>query len=53
MSESTLAPANVSAETPTAPGTVFSPHPIMLMLERVDGPYRSLDLLSVPALVQR
>jgi CRISPR-associated protein Csb2 len=47
------APADVSAETSVAQGTVFSPHPIVLTLERVDGPYRSLDLPSVPALIQR
>lgn len=37
----------------TVPGTVFSPHPLILTLEREDGPYRHLDLISAPALVHR
>lgn len=36
-----------------APGTVFSPHPLILTLEREDGPYGHLDLLSVLAVVER
>lgn len=36
-----------------APGTVFSPHPLILTLEREDGPYRHLDLLSTLAVVER
>ncbi len=36
-----------------APGTVFSLHPLILTLEREDGPYRWLDLLSVLTVVER
>ena len=38
---------------PAAAGTVFSPHPVVLTLEREDGPYRHLDLLCVLALAER
>lgn len=34
-------------------GTVFSPHMTTLRLERQDGPFRQLDLLSVLAVSQR
>jgi CRISPR-associated protein Csb2 len=34
-------------------GTVFSPHLLPLRLERVDGPYRHLDLLSILAVCER
>ncbi len=40
-------------EKPTAPGTVFNPYPIVLALEREDGPYRHLDLACVLSLAQR
>ena len=40
----------VSAQVP---GTVFNPHILTLMIERVDGPYRHLDLLNVLAVCQR
>lgn len=42
-----------SAETATAPGTVFSPHFIVRAIERESGPYRELDLLCAPQLVHR
>lgn len=42
-----------SAETATAPGTVFSPHFIVRAIERESGPYRELDLLCAPQVVQR
>jgi len=38
--------------SPVAPGTFFSPHILPLTLERLDGPYRHLDLLSVLAVCQ-
>ncbi len=34
-------------------GTVLSPHILPLALERLDGPYRHLDLLNVSAVCQR
>lgn len=40
-------------DMPAAAGTVFSPHPVVLTLEREDGPYRHLDLLCVLALAER
>jgi CRISPR-associated protein Csb2 len=40
------------ANAPAA-GTFFSPHLIMLRLERKEGPYRQLDLACVLALTQR
>lgn len=42
-----------SAEPAMAPGTVFSPHLIVRTIERESGPYRVLDLLSAPQVVQR
>lgn len=45
--------AAAGGDAPAAPGTVFSPHPIVLTLEPEDGPYRHLDLLSVLAVAQR
>ncbi len=39
--------------TSSAPGTVFSPHLIILKLEREEGVYRQLDLACVPAVTQR
>jgi predicted nuclease of restriction endonuclease-like (RecB) superfamily len=42
-----------AASTPTAaPGTVFSPHPLVLKLEPRDQPRRSLNLSDVLAVVQ-
>lgn len=38
---------------PEAPGTVFGPHPLVLTLEREDGPHRSLDLLTVLQVAKR
>jgi CRISPR-associated protein Csb2 len=46
------APAS-ARESTAAPGTVFSPHPLVLTLERETGEYRHLDLLSVLAVAQR
>ncbi len=46
-------PVAQSASTATAPGSVFDTDPVVLILEREDGPYRNLDLLSVLAVVQR
>jgi CRISPR-associated protein Csb2 len=37
----------------TAMGTVFSPHFIVRTIERDSGPYRELDLLCAPQLIQR
>jgi CRISPR-associated protein Csb2 len=34
-------------------GTVFDAHPVVLTLQRKDGPYRQLDLLQVLPVVQR
>lgn len=47
------APKAQAVEAPVAPGTVFSPHPIVLTLEHESGPYRHLDLLSVLTVTQR
>jgi CRISPR-associated protein Csb2 len=47
------APATAGRDTPAAPGTVFSPHPVVLTLERDDGVQLYLDLACVPAVVQR
>lgn len=40
-------------ESATAPGTVFCPHLIVRSIERESGPYRELDLLCAPQVVQR
>jgi CRISPR-associated protein Csb2 len=40
-------------EKAAAPGTVFSPHLTVRLLERESGPYRELDLLCAPQVVQR
>lgn len=45
--------AATANDVPAAAGTVFSPHPVVLTLEREDGPYRHLDLLCVLALAER
>ena len=45
-------PLPASAKAPAA-GTVFSPHLIVLRLERKEGPYQQLDLACVLALTQR
>ncbi len=45
--------ASSGDQATSAPGTVFSPHPVILTLEREDGPYRHLDLASVLAVVKR
>jgi CRISPR-associated protein Csb2 len=42
-----------TAETATVPGSLFSPHLIVRTIERESGPYRELDLLCAPQLVQR
>lgn len=42
-----------SGETATAPGTVFSPHLIVRILEPEAGPYRELDLLNAPQAIRR
>jgi len=47
------APADATREAGSAPGTVFSPYPIVLTLEREDGPQRHLDLPCVLAVVHR
>lgn len=47
------APAGTASEEPGAPGTVFSPHPVVQALEREDGPQRLLDLPCVLTVVQR
>ncbi|CAN5390649.1 hypothetical protein BH24GEM3_BH24GEM3_02470 [soil metagenome] len=47
------APRGMVQETPIMPGTVFSPHPLVLTLEREDGPRRELDLPCVLAVVTR
>lgn len=39
--------------TAIAPGTAFSPHPLVLRLERDAAPYSSLDLCSVVAVITR
>lgn len=38
---------------PSAPGSVFSPHLAVFTLERLDGPYRTLDLACTLALTER
>lgn len=40
-------------EAPQTMGNVFSPHLAVFMLERADGPYRSLDLTCTLALTDR
>lgn len=47
------AKADEITETPPAPGSVFSPHLTVFILEREDGPYRSLDLACTLALTDR
>jgi len=42
-----------SADATTAPGTVFSPHMVVRVIERESGPYRELDLLCAPQVIQR
>jgi len=42
----------ITGESPTK-GSVFSPHLAIFTLERVDGPYRSLDLACTLALTDR
>jgi CRISPR-associated protein Csb2 len=44
---------DVRDAAPTAPGTVFGPHPLVLTLEREDGPCRHLDLLTVLQVTKR
>jgi CRISPR-associated protein Csb2 len=41
------------SEPPSAAGSVFSPHLVVFALERVDGPYRQLDLACTLALIDR
>jgi CRISPR-associated protein Csb2 len=43
----------VAEPTRQVQGTVFGPHFLALRLERVDGPYRYLDLLSTLSVCQR
>lgn len=45
--------ADQRTSPPTIRGTVFSPHLLVFMLERKDGPYRSLDLACTLALTER
>lgn len=47
--------APIPSEEASAParGSVLSPFFLPLALERIDGPYRHLDLLNVPAICQR
>lgn len=45
-------PEGDDAEEPP-PGSVFSPHLLTFALERENGPYATLDLLSAPAIAQR
>jgi CRISPR-associated protein Csb2 len=48
------APSRVAAKASVqVPGTVLSPHFLTLALERVDGPYRHLDLLSTLSVCER
>lgn len=42
-----------SPQSPTVPGTVFSPHLLAFTLERLDGPYRYLDLACTLTLTDR
>jgi CRISPR-associated protein Csb2 len=42
-----------SVETGRAPGTLFSPHFIVRAIERESGPYKELDLLCAPQVIQR
>jgi CRISPR-associated protein Csb2 len=47
------APASVESDEVAVPGTVLDPHLIVRILERVDGPYRHLDLVAVLSVTQR
>jgi len=47
------APVDAAREADSGRGTVFSPHPIVLTLEREDGAQRYLDLPCVLAVVHR
>jgi CRISPR-associated protein Csb2 len=44
---------SVAEPTSQVQGTVFGPHFLPLRLERVDGPYRYLDLISTLSVCQR
>lgn len=46
-------PADSVRETPPVRGSVFTPHPVVVRLEREDGPRRDLDLPCVLAVVRR
>lgn len=45
--------ARSTREEPPTPGTVFSPRVIVSVIHRESGPYRELDLLCAPQVVQR
>lgn len=45
--------ADAVAEPVLVPGSLFSPHLVVLALEREDGPYRHLDLQCVLTVIQR
>ncbi|MCC6131340.1 MAG: type I-U CRISPR-associated protein Cas5/Cas6 [Acidobacteria bacterium] len=47
------APAGIENQSAARTGTVFNPHPIVVTLEREDGPFRHLDLLAAPGVAQR
>jgi len=40
-------------EKAVAPGTIFNPHLVVRTIERESGPYRELDLLCAPQVIQR
>jgi CRISPR-associated protein Csb2 len=53
FSQGYAAPVSAEKVLTHVRGTVFSPHFLPLTLERIDGPYRHLDLLSILAVCQR
>ncbi len=53
LAEHGYALAAEAAAPASAPGTVFSPHLLLFDLERLDGPYRHLDLASTLSLTAR
>lgn len=53
LAEHGYALAAEAAAPASAPGTVFSPHLLLFDLERLDGPYRHLDVACTLALTAR
>lgn len=53
LAEHGYARAEAAAPTPAICGTVFSPHLVVFTLERLEGPYRHLDLACTLALTER